>query len=426
MCSRNGDVSIEREDPAPFEMRSNVVSEASWSTRASQWWTAVPFVTSTIFIVCGTIYIICLLIGYDSFQQVCFLPAAITANYEVYRTYTSTVFHMSILHLVFNMLALAPISSGLERILGSVRYSHILIIIATCNGLLHMAIALVAAHNPIHLDTSFMKQCSIGFSGMIFAMIVMETSLSGSQSRSIFGLFNVPAKWYAWILLILFQLLMPNVSLLGHLCGILSGFAYTYGLFNPLLFGSSTYSAVESFWLMASCVRRPGFIVGGGMPTASLPTVAPVSSNTSLGNLWRGLRSWVPQRETQRETPVDERFPGRGRTLASGLTTTMRTTSGTESGLQVRLLDREVANGVDTELLHARGEALATPDTRSIQAGFPSQVHSTFINQDSQHDSESVSSLVAMGFEQQKAEIALDAANGDLAMAVEILSSQAS
>ena len=30
---------------------------------------------------------------------------------------------------------------------------------------------------------------------------------------------------YAWILLIVFQLLMTNVSLLGHLCGILSGFA---------------------------------------------------------------------------------------------------------------------------------------------------------------------------------------------------------
>ena len=75
---------------------------------------------------------------------------------------------------------------------------------------------------------------------------------------SMFGLFNVPAKWYeiilvmqlhfyflsskntstisnwfwmtlyvryAWILLVVFQLLMTNVSLLGHLCGILSGFA---------------------------------------------------------------------------------------------------------------------------------------------------------------------------------------------------------
>jgi len=30
---------------------------------------------------------------------------------------------------------------------------------------------------------------------------------------------------YPWVLLVLFQLLMPRVSLLGHLSGILSGFA---------------------------------------------------------------------------------------------------------------------------------------------------------------------------------------------------------
>ncbi|KAI7999083.1 Rhomboid-like protein 15 [Camellia lanceoleosa] len=84
-------------------------------------------------------------------------------------------------------------------------------------------------------------------------MIVIETSLSGVQYRSVFGLFNVPAKWYAWILLVVFQLLMTNVSLLGHLCGILSGFAYTYGLFNFLLPGSSFYSSIESSsWLIRS------------------------------------------------------------------------------------------------------------------------------------------------------------------------------
>eukprot|EP00250_Pteridium_aquilinum_P002184 c12381_g1_i1 orf=563-1768(-) len=401
-------------------MRSNIVSEASLSTRASQWWTSVPFITSAIVLICAVIYTFCLLIGYDSFIQVCFLPSAVTVKYEVYRTYTSTLFHVSILHLVFNMLALIPIGSGLERILGSVRYSHVLFLIATCNGVLHMLLALLLAHSPIHSYVDFMNECSVGFSGMIFAMIVMETSLSGVQSRSIFGFFNVPAKWYAWILLILFQLLMPNVSLLGHLCGILSGFAYTYGLFNPLLLGSSTYSAVESSWLMASCARRPGFIVGGGMPTASLPTAVPSSSNTGIGHLWRGLRSWVPQRELT----VDERFPGRGRTLATGSTTTNRTISGSDTGLQARLLDREA--GTDTELLHSRGGMPTAPNPRSSQADFPSEVHTTYLNQDSHGNAESVSSLVAMGFEQKKAEVALDAANGDLAMAVEILSSQAS
>lgn len=36
---------------------------------------------------------------------------------------------------------------------------------------------------------------------------------------------NVHNIRYAWILLVLFQFLASNVSLLGHLCGILSGFA---------------------------------------------------------------------------------------------------------------------------------------------------------------------------------------------------------
>lgn len=382
----------------------------------------MPFVTAVIMIACGAIYAVSLLVGYDSFGQVCFLPYLITSKFQVYRIYTSTLFHVSILHLVFNMLALVPIGSGLERILGSVRYSHVLFMIATCNGLLHLLIAYIAAHNPIHQYHFLMRECSIGFSGMIFAMIVMETSLSGAQSRSIFGLFNVPAKWYVWILLILFQILMPNVSLLGHLCGILSGFAYTQGLLNPFLFGSSTYSAVEGSWIVASCVRRPRFVVGGGFPTASLPTVSHVTSSTELGHLWRGLRSWMPQRET----PMDERFPGRGRTLATGVAAVSRPISSTEpgSGLEVGLLDRNIHSEVD-EGSHPGAEVNVGPDSRSTQSGFPSQINSTFISQGSEGE-DLLSSLVAMGFERNKAEIAVDAANGDLAMAVEILSSQAS
>ncbi|KAH7292484.1 hypothetical protein KP509_29G070900 [Ceratopteris richardii] len=400
-------------------MRSNVVSEASLSTRVSQWWSAVPFLTSGIVFICGVIYAVCLLFGYDSFYEVCLLPSAIAAKYEVYRIYTSTLFHVSILHLVFNMLALVPIGSGLERILGSVRYFHVLFLIATCNGILHLLFALLAAHNPVHPYSHFMNECSIGFSGMIFAMIVMETSLSGVQHRSIFGFFNVPAKWYAWILLILFQLLMPNVSLLGHLCGILSGFAYTYGVFNPLLFGSSTYSALESSWLLASCVRRPGFIVGAGVPVAPLPTVSSASGNGNIENIWRGLRAWTPSRSwmSSRETPIDERFPGRGRTLGSGASSINRASSGNDSDLQARLLDGTSA------VVHVT-EASTTPNFRPLQGNSPSAVHSISQSQDSRNRPDSISSLVSMGFEQKKAEVALDAANGDLAMAVEILSSQ--
>ncbi|KAA3455255.1 rhomboid-like protein 15 isoform X1 [Gossypium australe] len=246
----------------------NIVSEAGLQTRAGQWWDSIPFLTSAVVIVCGVIYLICLLVGYDSFYEVCFLPEAIVSHFQdeacrsftgigdkippgkIYRIYTSIIFHGSLLHVLFNMLALVPLGSELERIMGSIRLLYTIILLATSNAIFHLIIALVVAHNPFHPFEHLMNECAIGFSGILFSMIVIETSLSGVQSRSVFGLFNVPAKWYAFILLVVFQLLMTNVSLLGHLCGILSGFAYTFGLFNFLIPGPSFYTAIESSsWL---------------------------------------------------------------------------------------------------------------------------------------------------------------------------------
>lgn len=52
------------------------------STRANQWWESIPFFTSAVVIVCGTIYLICLLFGYDSFYEVCFLPSAVVSQFQ--------------------------------------------------------------------------------------------------------------------------------------------------------------------------------------------------------------------------------------------------------------------------------------------------------------------------------------------------------
>ncbi len=85
---------------------------------------------------------------------------------------------------MFNMLALVPIGSGLERLLGSVRYLHVLFLLTTSNALIQVAIAYIAAYiGTIQWYPDLLMECSIGFSGVIFAMIVIETSLSTSQTR---------------------------------------------------------------------------------------------------------------------------------------------------------------------------------------------------------------------------------------------------
>ena len=51
-----------------------------------------------------------------------------------------------------------------------------------------------------------------------------------AQTRSVLGLFVLPARYYPWVLLVVWQLLMPGVSFLGHLGGVAAGQVYVWGL----------------------------------------------------------------------------------------------------------------------------------------------------------------------------------------------------
>ncbi|GAV86125.1 UBA domain-containing protein/Rhomboid domain-containing protein [Cephalotus follicularis] len=404
-------------------MRPNVVTEAGLPTRLGQWWEGIPFLTSVIVIVCGIIYLVCLLVGYDSFYEICFLPSAVIPHFQVYRFYTAVIFHGSLLHVLFNMLALVPLGSELERITGSVRLLYLIVLLATSNAIFHLLFAFLVAYNPIHPYQYFMNECAIGFSGILFSMIVIETSLSGVEYRSVFGLFNVPSMWYAWILLVLFQLLMPNVSLLGHLCGIISGFAYTYGLFNLLMPGTSFYSAIEGFSWLSSCVRRPKFILcTGGNPSGHIPTYSGqnrTSSGLFSGNVWRNLSSWMPHRETSAQSTEDSiRFPGRGRTVASG------PVSNADSNLQARLLDNNIPNYPADRTVIGTGEQLSHVRQSAVNNAVASAGGNNAGHQGSVASDEGIQKLVAMGFERTQVEVALAAADGDLNVAVEILSQQ--
>ncbi|KAI4348832.1 hypothetical protein L6164_009505 [Bauhinia variegata] len=405
-------------------MRPNIVTEAGVPTRLSQWWESIPFLTSAVVVVCGIIYLVCLLVGYDSFDEICFSASAVISRFQVYRIYTSILFHGSLLHVLFNMMALVPMGSELERIMGSVRLLYVIILLATSNAIFHVLIALLVAYNPFKPYEYLVNECAIGFSGVLFSMIVIETSLSGAQSRSVFGLFNVPAKWYPFILLVVFQLLMSNISFLGHLCGILSGFAYTYGLFNFLIPGTSFYSAVEASSWLSSCVRRPKFIVcTGGNSSGYIPTSQNSTSSGLLsGNFWRSLSSMMPQREVSAQPTQDSRFPGRGRTLVSGMGQAASAVP-SDSNLQARLLENSSpSHPLDSTTLN---------NSQQLPEGRQSTVNNAATaatvvpqHQGSVVSDEEIKKLVAMGFDKTQVEVALAAADGDLNVAVEILMSQ--
>jgi hypothetical protein len=71
---------------------------------------------------------------------------------------------------------------------------------------------------------------------------VVDTHLSSVAHRSIFGFLFVPSQWYPLALALFLQLLMPSVSFLGHLSGLLA------------VGGACT--AVESSWTQARLEAR--------------------------------------------------------------------------------------------------------------------------------------------------------------------------
>ena len=93
-------------------------------------------------------------------------------------------------------------------------------------GILYVVASYLLA---VTVSQSFMYAGAAGFSGVLFAMAVDECSLSPFPTRSVFGLFSVPTRLYPIVLMVALQLILPNVSWLGHLCGIVVGALHTTG-----------------------------------------------------------------------------------------------------------------------------------------------------------------------------------------------------
>ncbi|CAM9920629.1 unnamed protein product, partial [Heterosigma akashiwo] len=77
-------------------------------------------------------------------------------------------------------------------------------------------------------DPSWMVQNAVGFSGIIFTLAVVESYRSLTPTRSIFGFVQVPTRIYPWALMIVLQVMVPQISFMGHFSGLLVGIFYSY------------------------------------------------------------------------------------------------------------------------------------------------------------------------------------------------------
>ena len=145
-------------------------------------------------------------------------PDRVIAQLELWRILTAAFTHGGPMHIIMNMITLVAVGKPIEDKLGSTPFIALVILIATLSGIIYIILDLIAVY------AGFNSYCAVGFSGVLFALVVLETKLEPQQNRSIFGFFTVPSNVYPWALLVLLQIMLPGISFLGHLSGILVGF----------------------------------------------------------------------------------------------------------------------------------------------------------------------------------------------------------
>jgi len=277
---------------------SNVTSTPSLSTRFSVWFKSIPLVTRSVIAVCVTIQLIEYIFGSVT-GHICIYPPKIVNSHEYWRLFTAAWFHGGILHILMNMMAFQGLGTTIERQLGSLSLLYNIILFDLLIAILHVFISSVTFYTGLYLD--FLFQCTVGLSGVIFALLVININNSESPSQNLFGFLNVPTKIYPWVLLIVLQIIMPGVSFVGHLSGILIGYLYSYGYLDRLQFSSTTLSSIES-----SCFFRGFMSLDGWISNPSLGS-GPKSSGPFLNNILPVFRA----------SPSTHAFSGTGQVLGN-------------------------------------------------------------------------------------------------------------
>ncbi|KAG7393980.1 Rhomboid- protein 4 [Phytophthora pseudosyringae] len=167
-------------------------------------------------------------------------PDRVLSTWDLKRIVVSGLVHVDDWHLYHNMISFLWKGYNLEYKLGSVRF---LLTVSYLLVLCHVLVVVVA----LVLATGFqlpgpLHQCSVGFSGVLFALKVLLNHNSPAFS-SVYG-FRVPTKYAAWLELVVIHFLVPRSSFMGHMCGILAGYIFVYSptMQSALTSGASALS----------------------------------------------------------------------------------------------------------------------------------------------------------------------------------------
>ncbi|XP_022654323.1 rhomboid-related protein 4-like isoform X2 [Varroa jacobsoni] len=204
------------------------------------------------------LYLGAIKVPWGTLQDGCISAYTIIELREFYRIFSSVVEHADSMHLYYNMASFAWKGIILESAVGAPFFAYMLVVFSILTGALSVAIYYALA---ILITPQFMFSCSVGFSGVIFALKVIINRVYPDVYPTIAGFqVRVPGGMYVWLELLMLSLIAPGVSFVGHLSGIIVGLAYSKGWLHPIFdaFGVFTGYNPHRQWARSYNNRRTG------------------------------------------------------------------------------------------------------------------------------------------------------------------------
>lgn len=152
-----------------------------------------------------------------------------------WRIITSAFSHISVLHLVFNISALW--SLGVVEQLGHIGlgvkyYLHYSLVLVVLSGLL-----VLGMYHVLILRFKieyFRRVTAVGYSCVVFGWMTILAVKQPSSKLDLFGFLSLPISFAPFESLIFTSIIVPQASFLGHLSGIIVGYAIGWGFIHGM------------------------------------------------------------------------------------------------------------------------------------------------------------------------------------------------
>lgn len=208
---------------ASFSSRAAGALSSAWSHVAS-----LPPVTLgfTALLVLAHVLRLILRIGVLAW---CLDVRYVIKKHQLWRLLSGVFTHLGVFHLMLNAWGITLVAADREREAGSGVLLLELVFLALSSGA-----AFVLGGEGIHDLLDEIKAlnikievprpaCAAGASGVALGLLAAAAGSPGAPGRFDFGGFSLPGRLRPWLLAAAIQLMVPEVSLAGHVSGLLCG-----------------------------------------------------------------------------------------------------------------------------------------------------------------------------------------------------------